>query len=226
MKKVLLMLISVISLLAASCGADATKPKDLKEPGTETVSGTAYYYITGQSQNTAIYVDTFGFDPTASSGTQKPVLVTDAKIVQRDANGNETTVASTLDKGNTGSYVYSITPTANPASGNTAYVVYNYKQMTGDGTYVKCDSVTVNTSTSAGIGITTIDVSNPAFKKGGLVKEVKYSYTSNGIDEMGTILLTKRITEDGVFTLTSNDLASIAYIPNGNVTFIIEAYVF
>lgn len=222
MKKVLLTLISVISLLAASCGADATKPEDLKEPGTETGSGTAYYITTTQSQNTAIYVDTFGFDPTASSGTQKPVLVTDAKIVQRDENGNETTVASTLDKGSTGSYVYSITPTA--ASTGTAYIVYTYKKMTGKGTYVKCDHVIVNNTASS--QITEIRVSNPAFKKGGLVKEVKYSYTSNGIDEMGSISLTKRITEDGFFTLTSNDLASIDYIPNGNVTFIIEAYVF
>ena len=219
MKKVLLMLISVISLLAASCGADATKPEDLKEPGTETGSGTAYYYITTQPQNTAITVDQFVVDQ-----NHNPVLVTDAKIVQRDANGNETPVASTLDKGSTGSYVYSITPTANPASGNTAYVVYNYKQMTGDGTYVKCDPVTVNNTTLP--QMTEIRVSNPAFKKGGLVKEVKYSYTSNGIDEMGSISLTKRITEDGFFTLTSNDLASIASIPSGNVTFIIEAYVF
>ena len=162
MKKVLLTLISVISLLAASCGADATKPKDLKEPGTETGSGTAYYYITTQSQNTAITVDQFVVDQ-----NHNPVLVTDAKIVQRDANGNETIVASTVDKGSTGSYVYSITPTANPASGNTAYVVYNYKQMTGDGTYVKCDPVTVNNTTLP--QMTGIRVSYPAFNNGGLV---------------------------------------------------------
>ena len=45
MKKVLLMLISVISLLAIACGASATKPEDLKDSAYESKTGVKTRYM-------------------------------------------------------------------------------------------------------------------------------------------------------------------------------------
>ena len=128
MKKVLLVLISAVSLLAIACGANATKPEDLKESVYDEKTGKANSSTIQAAAGTAILADTFG----TIDGT--PVIVTDAAVYQIQEDGTLKDVTASKDIA--GGYLYSITPSVT----GSVIISYTYRKP---GFGAKTESVNV-----------------------------------------------------------------------------------
>ena len=178
MKKVLLVLISAVSLLAIACGASATKPEDLKEKTYEWRTGVDYE-MTQITPNTPIYFDEFAYTNYGQNINWR--LATDAKIIEVKSDNTQREVACTKDTSS--GHLYSITPTENSVSTSKYYISYNYKEVSGIGTIV-AQKAAIPNPVDLNMVLT---YNNPNLKKGGYIYKVElFVYNPNNTSAVYT----------------------------------------
>ena len=221
MKKVLLMLISVISLLAIACGASATKPEDLKDSAYESKTRVKTRYMP-IAQNTPIYFNNIIDYPNLGSA-----VATDAKIIEVKSDNTQHEV--TCNKDISSGYLYSITPTVAPVADSQYCISYNYKVMEGTGTIVEHE--VIYDAASAGTAVT---INKDGLKKGGILYKVEASVYNNSRSGSYSFSQTPYITtidENGI-TLDSSMLSMLQdaegkpYSPQINDKIKLKLYVY